>query len=73
MAAMPFTYNLQVEVVGPNFMDDPVKFGTPSPIVFASSDLSGEIHKLTDPATAANPAGQDRHDQPIYKSRIGWR
>jgi len=27
-----FTYDLQVEVVGPNFTDDPVSFGTPTPI-----------------------------------------
>ena len=33
IAATSFTYDLQVEVVGPNFTDDPVKFGTPSPIV----------------------------------------
>ena len=33
MAATSFTYDLQVEVVGPNSTDDPVRFGTPSPIV----------------------------------------
>jgi hypothetical protein len=33
VAATSFTYDLQVEVVGPNSTDDPVKFGTPSPIV----------------------------------------
>jgi hypothetical protein len=31
-AMTSFTYDLQVEVVGPNFTDDPIKFGTTAPI-----------------------------------------
>jgi hypothetical protein len=60
IAATSFTYDLQVEVVGPNSTDDPVKFGTPSPIVVPLP--AGTVKFISPPILPLPPMPPDKID-----------
>jgi hypothetical protein len=58
--ATSFTYTLEVEVVGPNFTDVPIRFGTPVPVAVA---LPTGCDKYISPfALPLPPIPQDKRD-----------